>query len=185
MVSNVIDLSAEAAKREVRFPDGIIVKFGEDSFTLPAELPVVALDPLFEINVDLAAVFAQALRIANSGEENASVGIDAIFQILADAPNLPKDIWGALRKALSVLFGEEQWSRFDSLALTFPTYITLVKNLVKMYGATLGEAFGSVQPSADNVGGTSSGTSSSSTKSTRAVSGKPRPKRVSSVADAS
>ncbi len=185
LTSNVIDLSAEAAKREVRFPDGIIVKLGDDTFTLPAELPVVALDPLFDVDVDLASVLAQAVKLANSGSDESNVGLEVVADILLSNPNLPKDVWMALRRSLAVLFGEEQWARFDSLALTLPTYIALIKNVVRMYGTTLGEAFGSASPSVDNGGEMSSGTAGSSTKSTRAVSSRTRAKKVSSESDGS
>lgn len=185
MVSNVIDLSAEAAKREVRYPDGLIVKFGDDSFTLPAELPVAALDPLFEINIDLATVFGQALALANSSEsEAASKGLGIVFDVLTASPNLPKELWEGLRKSLAVLFGDEQWERFESQSLSLATYIALVKGLLRMYGSTLGEAFGSASPS-ENDGVTSSETSDNGSKSTRAVSGKRPAKKVSSASDGS
>lgn len=180
MVSNVIDLGAEAAKREVRFPEGIVVKLGGETFTLPAELPAIALDPIFEINVDLAAVLTQAVKLATGSDKDAAAtGADAIGTILLNSPNLPKDVWVALRASLAILFGEEQWARFEKLNPSLPTYIALIKNAVKMYGSTLGEAFGSAS-SSETGGLTSSETSASTTKSTRAVSGKTPARKVSS-----
>lgn len=178
-INNVIDLNAAAAKREAKFPEGFKVPYGSEEFILPAELPMECLDPFFNMDIDLASILAQAVQLQFSGDEDqAAKGQEAMWQVLLASPNLPKEVWQAIRVSLVVLFGEEQWDRFIAQRPSVSTYVALIIGVVKMYGAALGEAFGSATPS-ETGGQTSSETSPSSTKSTRGGSGKTRAQKAS------
>jgi hypothetical protein len=177
-----LDLDAAAARRESAFPEGIPVKFGGNTFILPAELPAEALDPLLDLDIDMASIIASAARIQATAteEQQRQAGTQVMIDALLANPNLPVDAIRALRSALAVLFGEEQWIKFNESRPSVPDIVRLVRGLWRAYGTSLGEAFGWGGPS-ESDGETSKQTSNGSTGSTRARSGGSRARKGSSA----
>ena len=166
--------AAAAARREGSFPDGIPVTYGGTVFTLPAELPAEALDPLLGLDVDMASIMAAAAKVqatASEAEARAAGGGVLIDALLAN-PNLPLDVVKAIKASLAVLFGPEQWEAFLAKKPSIPVYAGLVKGLWRAYGVSLGEAFASPASSAA-AGETLNSTSSAPTDSTPAAPGQP------------
>lgn len=180
-----LDLDAAAARRESSFPGGIPIKLGGETFTLPAELPAEALDPLLDLDVDMASIVASAARVQATGDtdEAKDVGGQILIEALLSNPNLPVDVIRGVYASLAVLFGEEQWALWLTKKPSIPTYAVLLRGLWRAYGVSLGEAFASAAPSASD-GETSSPTSKGSTGSTRAASTKAPAKKASSVSAA-
>lgn len=176
-----IDLAgARAARREGR-GQAVRVRLDADAdpCVLPVELPVDALTPLkdVELEKDLGVLFQQ-----RSAEQFENVMRD----LLTIRPTLAGELLDAGRAVLERLFcdcdekpwdeGVQhaepcQWRRWLSWRPTPQDYAELVRGLWRQYGADLGKAFA---PSTSSGGGgtKSKQTSSGSTRaSTRAASG--------------
>ncbi|GHF33709.1 hypothetical protein GCM10010218_13510 [Streptomyces mashuensis] len=162
-MSFVIDLDA-AERREVRYPHGIPVKFREEQFIYPAELPAKTLDPLLSDDLDLVGLLRDVVEASEN--PTASVVIDLIFK----RPHLPRRFVEAIYEVHRILLGKEEYKRFEELGPSLPTYVRLTMGLVKVYGVDLGKSFGLVG-SSESAGETSSPTSADSTGSTPEASG--------------
>ncbi|MEU3652848.1 hypothetical protein AB0E67_08335 [Streptomyces sp. NPDC032161] len=156
-MSFVIDLDA-AERREVQYPHGIPVKYREEQFIYPAELPAKTLDPLLSDELDLIGL----LRDVVEASENpaASVVIDLIFT----RPHLPRRFVEAIYDVHRILLGEEEYKRFEALNPSLPAYVRLTTGLIKVYGVDLGKSFG-LGDSSKSDGETSSPTSANTTGS--------------------
>ncbi|MEU1311061.1 hypothetical protein ABZ419_19525 [Streptomyces cinnamoneus] len=162
-MSFVIDLDA-AERREVRYPHGIPVKFREEQFIYPAELPAKTLDPLLSDDLDLVGLLRDVVEASEN--PTASVVIDLIFK----RPHLPRRFVEAIYEVHRILLGEEEYERFEELGPSLPAYVRLTMGLIKVYGVDLGKSFGLVG-SSESAGETSSPTSADSTGSTPGASG--------------
>jgi len=177
-----IDLDADAAKREAAHPEGIPVRHGGRTFLLPAELPADVLEPLLSVDLDLASVVASAADVARraEGADERAVGMEVVLDALLSRPTLPIDALRAARACLERLFGPEQWASWLETRPSLPAYGRLIRHLVRTYGVSLGEAFGSPAPSGAG-GATSRPTSPPPTGSTPEASGNGRANPVSSA----
>lgn len=157
-MSFVIDLDA-AERREVRHPHGIPVKYRNEQFLYPAELPAKTLDPLLSDELDLVGL----LRDVFNASENptAAVVVDLLFK----RPRLPRQFIHAIYEVHRTLLGKEEYARFEDLNPSVPAYIRLTVGLIKVYGLDLGKSFG-LLGSSETAGETSSPTSPASTAST-------------------
>lgn len=164
MTAPLIDL--DAAKREARYPDGIPVALGGQTFTLPAELPVATFDPLLSDELDLVGVVSKVL----ADEASTKSVIDQVIDVLTDRPDLPTAVLAAIHGCFRILFGPEQYETFAAQRPSVQDYVRLVKALVSLYGVNLGEAFASAG-SSESDGQTPKPTSQSTTDSTPEVSG--------------
>ncbi|MFJ4880069.1 hypothetical protein ACIP93_33345 [Streptomyces sp. NPDC088745] len=161
-MSYVIDLDAE--RREVQHPDGIPVKFRDEQFLFPAELPAAALDPILSDELDLVGLLGDVIN-SSDGE----AGIQEIVGALFRRPSLPRKFLAAIRETYAVLL-EEQNEEFLKRKPSVPDYVRLTTGLAKVYGVELGKLFRSADSSESN-GATSSPTSPNSTESTPDESG--------------
>ncbi|MFH8466051.1 hypothetical protein [Streptomyces sp. NPDC017991] len=162
-MSFVIDLDA-AERREVQYPHGIPVKYREEQFIYPAELPAKALDPLLSDTLDLVGLLRDVIEASEN--PTASVVIDLVFK----RPNLPRQFVDAIYEVHRILLGKEEYQRFDDLGPSLPAYVRLTMGLIKVYGVDLGKLFG-LGGSSESDGETSSPTSTDSTDSTPEESG--------------
>lgn len=151
MSAPLIDL--DAPRRESAHPDGIPVRFGGQSFTLPAELPLDTLTGLIlDPDLDLPGLLT---RLSRSTE--ATFGKDVVDALL-DRADLPHTALKAFTNALESLFGVEEYAKFTRLRPSIPDYIRLIKALWSLYGVSLGEAARSLT-SPESDGATSKRTS--------------------------
>ncbi|WP_328333325.1 hypothetical protein [Streptomyces sp. NBC_00455] len=162
-MSFVIDLDA-AERREVQYPHGIPVKYREEQFIYPAELPAKALDPLLSGTLDLVGLLRDVIEASEN--PTASVVIDLVFK----RPNLPRQFVDAIYEVHRILLGKEEYQRFEDLGPSLPAYVRLTMGLIKVYGVDLGKLFG-LGGSSESDGETSSPTSADSTDSTPEESG--------------
>ncbi|WP_329317382.1 hypothetical protein OG723_44195 (plasmid) [Streptomyces sp. NBC_01278] len=160
-MSYVIDLDAE--RREVRYPDGIPVKFGGEQFIFPAEIPAEALDPLLSDDLDLVGFFGDLVTSSGGGT------VSEITEMLFRRPSLPRQFYAAVKDVYRVLL-DEQYADFLAKRPSIPDYVRLTTGLAKVYGVELGKLFTS-DSSSETVSGTSSPTSPGSTGSTPVESG--------------
>ena len=169
-----LDLDAAAERREGAHPEGIPVKHRGVVYTLPAELPMSVIDTLLGIDLDLASIVGEAVRMSASADEaqQQRVGLEIISSALAANPRLPLDVWGAVKAAMADLFGVEQWEQFMAARPGLPTLVRLARALIRTYGVSLGEAF-AAPASSEPEQATSQPTSSGSTASTPEPSGAP------------
>ncbi|WP_406153246.1 hypothetical protein OG217_05855 [Streptomyces sp. NBC_01023] len=162
-MSFVIDLDA-AERREVQYPHGIPVKYREEQFIYPAELPAKALDPLLSDTLDLVGLLRDVIEASEN--PTASVVIDLVFK----RPHLPRQFVDAIYEVHRILLGKEEYQRFEDLGPSLPAYVRLSMGLIKVYGVDLGKLFG-LGGSSESDGETSSPTSTDSTDSTPEESG--------------
>lgn len=162
-MSFVIDLDA-AERREVQYPHGIPVKYREEQFIYPAELPAKALDPLLSDTLDLVGLLRDVIEASEN--PTASVVIDLVFK----RPHLPRRFVDAIYEVHRILLGKEEYQRFEDLGPSLPAYVRLTMGLIKVYGVDLGKLFG-LGGSSESDGETSSPTSADSTGSTPEESG--------------
>ncbi|MBT2395254.1 hypothetical protein [Streptomyces sp. ISL-100] len=162
-MSFVIDLDA-AERREVQYPHGIPVKYREEQFLYPAELPAKALDPLLSDTLDLVGLLRDVIEASEN--PTASVVIDLVFK----RPHLPRQFVDAIYEVHRILLGKEEYQRFEDLGPSLPAYVRLTLGLIKVYGVDLGKLFG-LGGSSESGGETSSPTSADSTGSTPEESG--------------
>lgn len=175
----MIDL--DAARRETAYPDGIPVALGGETFLLPAELPVDALDPLLSDDLDLVGVLKQVFEERkNSDDTDESFG-ELVLDVLLARPALPRQVIQAIKDVFAALFGAEQYDRFVAQQPSINDYLRLGQALLPLMGVGLGEALNSAG-SSEPGGETSNPTSPTTTPdSTPAASGAGRTKRGSSA----
>lgn len=161
-------LDLDAAKREARYPDGLPVVLGGQTFMLPAELPAEVLDPLLSDRIDLAGIIAEFL---GGKTDDQSFG-DALVDLLSNRPDLPSDLIGAVKDVFAVAFGADQYAAFVGKSPSLQDYGRILKYALPLYGNTLGEAFASAA-SSESDGQTPKPTSDSSAASTPATAGDP------------
>ncbi|NGO67889.1 hypothetical protein [Streptomyces boncukensis] len=154
-MSFVIDLDA-AERREVQYPNGIPIKFRDEQFVYPAELPARALDPLLSDELDLVGLLGDVIEASEN--PTAATVIDFLFK----RPQLPRRFVEAIYEVHRTLLGKEEYERFESLGPSLPAYVRLTTGLIKVYGVDLGKLFGP-GASSENDGEMSSPTSADST----------------------
>lgn len=197
MSGNSIDLNAERAARREGSLEGLKVTLGDDTFTLPSELPVDVFAPFRDIigDDDLPSIVQTLAESSNTDQ--------ALTAFLRDRPNIAVEALDALRFALGRLFctqgdgcdldalsesgrsapthaPECQWPRFLKQRPSMPDYLALGRGLLAGYGVSLGEALGSSDSSGSD-GATSNPTSRRSTSSTPAKRSQPRQRKASSA----
>ncbi|MFJ4988736.1 hypothetical protein ACIP9H_33670 [Streptomyces sp. NPDC088732] len=150
-----IDL--DAARREVRFPDGIPVLFGGEQFIFPAELPADALDPILSDELDLVGLLGEILESSDG-----DAGVEEIVKGLFRRPSLPRKFLAAVRQTFQSLLGADQHKLFLEQRPFIGDYVRLTVALSKVYGVELGKLFRS-DDSSENASETSSPTSPDST----------------------
>lgn len=171
-MSYVIDLDAE--RREVQYPDGIPVKFGNDLFIFPAELPAEALDPILSDELDLVGLLGEVLE--SSGGD---AGVGEIVTALFRRPSLPRKFLAAVRETYAILLAD-QHQQFVDKRPYLTDYVRLTIGLTRVYGVELGKLFRS-DDSSENTGATSSPTSPATTESTPDASGSDQDSPTSSA----
>lgn len=161
----LIDLDSERQARAARREGAgqhVEIAIAGESFRLPAELPVTVLERLLDPDVEISQMLILALRAYQQGSEQAG---EIIIRTLSDQPDLPLGFLRAVMSAVELLFGTDEWARFQAADPSAQDVIALIKGLFTSYGVGLGEAFSS-PASSEIAGSTPSPTSSGSTGST-------------------
>lgn len=176
--------AARAAKREAR-GETLEVRDGEQLIAvLGPEFPLDTIEPLVDVNLDIALVVEQVVRVASADSaQQQMASLDLIAQILAANPNLFRELIGAVKEMGRRLFGEQGYAAFVATRPTPWDVVDLCKDLMGWYGVSLGESSPASTSSSD--GEISRPTSSSITSSTPEPSGDAPPTPVSSVSDGS
>jgi hypothetical protein len=177
---DLLDLDAgRAARREAGQPDGLVVRLQKETFTLPGELPLAVLDPIFAADEELVSLIRLVLNIVGDGSAQVNVDLtEVVVRELSEHPALPTGIVQMIKACLAALFGEEEWTRFEALRPSMPDMLRLIRGLWSAYGVGLGEALRSRGPS-ENAGTTSKSTSNGSIPSTRGRSTTHRSRKAS------
>jgi len=144
--------------------------------TLEPEFPLDVLEPLRAVDQDLALLLRQALTMAQGGDTLNATGL--VIDLLAMNPKLPTIFLDTVRECATRLFGADGVDALIDFRLRREDLAELAKGVASFYGLSLGEASDS-SDSPESGGETSSVTSSASTDSTPAVSGRPRKKKAS------
>jgi hypothetical protein len=161
-MSFVIDLDAE--RREVRYPDGIPVKFGGEQFIFPAELPADALDPILSDELDLIGFLVEVMESSDG-----DAGVAEVVNSLVRRPTMLRLFLAAIRETYALLLGD-QHTEFLRQKPFLADYVRLTIALGKVYGVELGKLFRSAD-SSESASEQSSPTSPATTGSTPEASG--------------
>lgn len=131
---------ARAARREAQSETLPIVFGGTVIAELPAEFPLDVLEPIQDINLDIALLVQQAVLNANA-EDAAQANIDLVVNILAANPDLPKELINAVREIGRRLLGDAGYAAFVAARPTPWDVAALTSDMFSWYGLTLGEAW--------------------------------------------
>lgn len=185
MTNKTIDMNA--ARRERQAPEGIVVPFGDETFTLPAELPVDVFDPFLADEFNLSGLIrdgigrykaetdrhkAEVARkdagedVTPKGPQLSKVVLDTLF----DRPDLPLEVVKTIYASFELLFGADQYARFKTQRPSLEDYQFLTAALLDMYGVSLGEALAS-PGSSESDGATQKAISGHTTTSTSVSAG--------------
>ena len=180
MTAKTRSIDLDAARRERDQPEGFPVTLRGKTYTLPSELPVDVFDPFLTDDFDLAGLIRDAMVTAK--DENGVVKPTNVIVVeaLFERPSLPVEVIKAIYASLELLFGKVPFGKFKAARPTFGDYSNLVQGLFSIYGASMGEAFGSADSSV-NAGPTPNPTSTGTAVSTPEPSGaNPEPEPASS-----
>lgn len=175
---NVLDLDAmraerarvRAARREGR-GETLPIRFGGHQIAeLDAEFPLDTLEPLQDVNLDLALLIRQAIDLVAADSQRAQMAtVDTIVSVLASNPDLPAEVINAVKEMGRRLFGADGYDMFTTQRPTPWDVGALITGLFAWYGVSLGESSSPSTPSVD--GGTSKPTSNGTTSSMPEPSG--------------
>jgi hypothetical protein len=160
---------ARAARREAQGDKLPIVFGGRVIAELEAEFPLDTLEPLQDINLDMALLVQQAIANANATDAG-KANVELVTNVLAANPDLPREFINAVKKVGQRLFGDSGYAAFVAARPTPWDVATLVTDIFSWYGLTLGEAWGS-STSPETDGGPSNTTSRTVSGSTPEGSG--------------
>lgn len=158
-----------AARQEARGETLPIIFGGQTIATLEAEFALYVLEPIQDINLDIALLFQQAVAAANSKGDSNAQNMELIVNILAANPNLPREFITAIKEIGLRLLGEEGYALFVAQRPTPWDVAALVSILMSWYGVTMGEFLGS--STASTSGSTSKTTSGPTVESMPEASG--------------
>lgn len=158
MSTDVVHLDLDAAEREIAYPDGINLRLGGHTYTLPAELPLDVLDPLIAEDFDLAGLIVELTSIGGD-----DLG-ESVVNLLTKRPDLPRQFKETIHGCLRLLMGGEAFDAFLATRPSLQKYGRLIRGVLGLYGTTLGEATASLTTSGTG-GATSNQTSDASTES--------------------
>jgi hypothetical protein len=155
MTVNVLDLDAarEARARARAEQTGPVeLRFGGEVIAeLPPELPVDVLEPLMNVDLDLAALAREALGAMNSSDADAQrKAVELFVDLIVANPKLPQDLIDAVREMGRLLLTEDGYARFVAKRPSLQDVAALVKGLAERY-ASLGESLRSSTPAADGT----------------------------------
>jgi len=159
---------ARAARQEARGETLPITLGGQAIATLGAEFPLDVLEPLADINLDIALLMQQAVAAAQANDNSANV--ELIVNILAANPDLPREFLAAVKEIARRLLGDEGYAAFVAARPSPWDVGALVSVLFQWYGVSLGESSGSSDASSTG-GATSNMTSGTTAASMPATSG--------------
>lgn len=177
---------ARAARQEAQGETLPIVLGGAVIAELPAEFALDVLEPLTQLDLDMALLVQQAIANATATDA-ARANMELIVNILAANPNLPREFVHAVKEIGKRLLGEDGYDAFMAARPTPWDVAALASDVFSWYGLTLGEAWGSSTSSQTTVdGGTSNSISKTGSESTPGESGSsPASPDSSDLADSS
>lgn len=173
---NPFDLNARRAERLAarRAADEVadtplMIQIGDAVIgPLPNELPIAVLNPILNVDVDLALIVQEAMTAASSKEAAAGQQMaELVVSLIVQNPRLPQDVVAAACQMGINLMGQDGWNDFCAARPSLQDITALVTALMGRY-ASLGEFLSSTEPSTG--GQTSKTISGSSTESTPEVS---------------
>lgn len=170
---------ARAAKNEARGETLTITCGDRVIAVLQPEFPIDVLEPLMDVNLDIALVIEQALELVSADNaQQQAASMDLIAKILGANPHLFRELIDAIKEMGRRLFGADGYAGLVEMRLTPWDVVDLLRDMLSWYGVGLGE---SSSPSASTTDGeTSNQISSPTTDSTPAESGNTQAHLVSS-----
>lgn len=171
---------ARAARAEARGESLPIVLGGQTIATISAEFPLDVLEPLADINLDIALLFQQAVSAAQ-GQSDSAAQMELIVNILAANPDLPREFIAAVKEIGKRLLGDGGYAAFVAVRPTPWDVAALASTLFTWYGVNLGESPRSTDSVSESVGATSNSISGITNDSTPVASGNGPAIQVSSA----
>lgn len=149
---------ARAAKNEGMGKTLPVVFGGQQIAELGPEFPLSALEPLTELNVDLAFVIKRIAAAAKANSrEQAIQTAEFLGDLLIVSPDLPASLLAAAKEiARRALGGDEAYAAFTAQAPSMWDVRALAVGIMNWYGLSLGEFLPSATSSQESAGGTSS-----------------------------
>ncbi len=164
----------DAARREGR-GDRLVLKFGPDSgpVELGPEFPLDVLEPLQDIDVDLALLIREAIKMSSAAESDEGMWdvVSSIVEILVVSPNLPKSSIAAAKEMARRLLGEDGYAALVAFRPSLWDVSDLVSTLTDWYGLSAGESSRSTTQQVAPGGPTSNSISGTTSGSTPGISG--------------
>ncbi|GAA3614583.1 hypothetical protein GCM10022419_119720 [Nonomuraea rosea] len=136
----MLDLDAARAERTAA-GDPFPLRFrGQISCTLPPELPLDALEPLTEIDVDIALIFRTAIDAFKGQDADAATVsvLDTVIDLLVMSKKLPDEVLEAVKKIGRRLMGDQGYEAFIAAHPSVPDVIASARAC----SASTGSAWG-------------------------------------------
>ena len=121
--------------------------------TLGPELPLTVLEPLRQIDEEIALLFSKVLSARRLSQAEVA---DMVMDFLIAYPDLPSKAVKIIGDIGVNLFGQDGWDALMGLHPSLQDGLTLLSGITEWYGVDLGESSGSDDSSTDPAGGTTS-----------------------------
>lgn len=161
-----MNLHARRAARNARRAQPTFVLDDGVTITAPKGLPLPALAPLLDIDLDLP-LLVQAVGIAQQ-EGGAEAAGAMLVNFFVGHPDLPKQVLSGVQQVLVNLFGADGYAALVAWSPEPEDMADIATSLLRHYGANLGELSGSFG-SSGSTGEPRTPTSDGSTASTSAL----------------
>lgn len=164
---------ARAAKNEGMGKTLPIVFGGKQIANLDPEFPVAVLEPLTELNVDLAFIIKQVTAAAKAADRDQAIQTaDLLANLIIVNPDLPAGLLAAVKEiAKRALGGQDAYEAFTAQSPSIWDIRALAMGIWNWYGVSLGELSSSSTSPGVNDGETQKPISNGTTDSTPAESG--------------
>lgn len=141
---------------------------------LPAELPLDALEPLLNVQVDLPLILRTALDAVKAGEDGTKAFLavlDMVVDLVVMNKDLPAELLAAVKAVGRRVMGDDGYEAFVQARPSINDVIALIKGLGGKWGVGLGESSPSStgSPSSTTSTPTSAATSTDSTSTESGV----------------
>jgi hypothetical protein len=135
------NLGARRAARHARRAQPVFVLDDATTITAPKGLPIPALEPLLGIGLDIPLLINAVTTAQKEG------GAEAAGQMLVNFfighENLPRQVLDGVTQVLRNLFGDDGYAALVAFAPEVEDMADIATSLLRHYGTSLGELFGS------------------------------------------
>lgn len=155
---------ARAARQEGRGETLPVIIGGKMITVLTAEFALSALEPLTEVDIDIAYVIKAVSQAAQAAErEQQQAALNLLVNVLAANPGMPASLLAAIKEIGRRILGDDGYAALTAWQPTPWDLAALANGLLAWYGLSLGEFSGSPALPSGSTGETSSPTSSGTT----------------------